>query len=175
MELDEASLMTLNGKLILNTGLSEDAKRSTILRMDRNAKLNVTNGTFSIFYGGDVVIFSNGELTLGNSFINCNCKIRCGKKITIGDGCAISHNVTMMDSDFHILIRNGEEQPRHGSGIEIGNHVWIGSGVMIMKDVHIGDGAVIAAGSLVTKDVPAHALVAGSPAVVIDNNVDWRK
>ena len=175
LELDEASLITLNGRLNLNSSLQEDAQRSTILRMDRNAKLNVTSGTFSVFYGGDIAIFSNAVLTLGNSFINNNCKIRCGKSITIGDDCAISHNVTILDSDFHILIRNGEEMPRHGKGVVIGNHVWIGTGVTILKDVHVGDGAVIAAGSLVTKDVPPNTLVAGSPAVVVVENIDWKK
>lgn len=175
LELDETSLLTLNGKLTLNSGLNEDANRSTILRMDRNAKLTVTNGEFKVFYDGDIVVFSNGVLTLGNSFINSGCKIRCGKQISIGDDCAISHNVTILDSDFHVLIRDGQEHPRHGTGIEIGNHVWIGTGVTILKDVHIGDGAVIAAGSMVTRDIPAHALVAGSPAAVVEENVEWKK
>lgn len=175
LELDEASLLTLNGQLILNDGLKEDAKRSTILRLDRSAQMIVTNGKFNVFYGGDIVVFTGGVLTVGNSFINSNCRIRCGKKITIGDDCVISHNVAILDSDFHVLVKNGEDQPRHGTGVEIGNHVWIGTNVTILKNVHIGDGAVIAAGSLVTKDVPPHALVAGSPAVVIDENVEWKK
>jgi len=175
LELEETSRIILNGELVLNSSLSDDAKRSTILRLDDNAQLIVTNGKFNVFYGGDIVVTENAVLTLGNSFINNNCKIRCGSKITIGDDCAISHNVTILDSDFHVLIRNGVKQPRHGTGVEIGNNVWIGTGVTIMKNVHIGDGAVIAAGSLVNKDVPAHALVAGSPAVVIDENVDWKK
>ena len=175
MELDDASLITLNGKLNLNSGLNRDAGRSTILRLDRAAQLTVTNGAFSVYYGGDIVVFSSGRLTLGNSFINSNCKIRCARSISIGDGCAISHNVTIMDSDFHVMITDGEEQPRYGTGVEIGNNVWIGTGVTILKNVHIGDGAVIAAGSLVAKDVPPHTLVAGTPAVVIKENIDWKK
>lgn len=175
LEMDEVSLMTLNGKLTLNSGLTRDGGRSTILRLDRNAKLTVTGGSCNIFYGGDIVVFTNGSLTIGSSFINSNCKIRCGKKITIGDGCAISHNVTIMDSDFHIMINDGVEQPRYGNGVEIGNNVWIGTGVTILKNVHIGDGAIIAAGALVAKDVPPRCLVAGTPAVVIKENVDWKK
>lgn len=175
LELDDASLITLNGKLVLNTGLSQCAQRSTLLRLDRNAQMVVTNGTFQVFYGGDIVVFANGLLTVGNSYINSNCKIRCGSKITIGDDCAISHNVTIMDSDFHVLIRGGKEQPRHGTGTEIGNHVWIGTRATVLKNVHIGDGAVVAAGSVVTRDVPARALVAGNPAVVVEEDVDWKK
>ncbi len=173
--LDEASLLTLNGKLTLNTGLTEEGGRSTILRLDRNAQLVVTKGEFQVYYGGDITVFTSGVLTLGNSFINNNCKIRCGKSITIGDDCAISHNVTILDSDFHVLIKDGVEQPRHGTGISIGNHVWIGTGVTILKDVQVGDGAVIASGSLVTKDVPSKCLAAGIPAKVIDTDIGWKK
>lgn len=175
LQLDEASLIVLNGKLRLNTGLTEDAGRSTILRMDRNAQIIVNNGEFQVFYGGDISVFQGGVLTLGSSYINSNCKIRCAKSIIIGDDCAISNNVTIMDSDFHILVKDGKEQPRHGTGVSIGNHVWIGVGVTILKNVNIGDGAVIASGSLVTKDVPPRCLVGGVPAKVMDTDIDWKK
>jgi len=175
LELDEASLLVLNGKLTVNAGLTEDAKRSTIIRLDRNAKLEVTNGTFQVFYNGDFVVLTNGVLTLGNSFVNNNCKIRCGKSIIIGDDCAISHNVTIIDSDFHVLVKDGVEQPRHGNGITIGNHVWVGTGATILKNAQIGDGAVIAAGALVIGDIPARCLAAGVPAKVIDTDIEWKK
>lgn len=175
LELEEDSLITLNGELVLNSSLSDDAKRSTIIRLDSEAQLIVTNGKFNVFYGGDIVVEKKAVLTLGNSFINSNCIIRCGNKITIGDDCAISHNVTIMDSDFHVMIIDGEEKPRHGTGVEIGNNVWIGTGVTILENVHIGDGAVIAAGSLVTKDIPARCLAVGSPAVVVEENIEWKK
>lgn len=55
----------------------------------------------------------------------------------------------------------------------IGNNVWIGARVTILKGVHIGDGAVIAAGTIVNKDVPARSLVAGNPMHLICDNVEW--
>jgi len=57
--------------------------------------------------------------------------------------------------------------------IIIGDHVWIGMNVTVLKGVTIGDGAVVAAGSMVTKDVPPHSLVAGVPAKVVKTDVEW--
>ena len=59
--------------------------------------------------------------------------------------------------------------------ISIGNEVWIGNRAMILKGVTIGNGAVIAADSVVTHDVPAYSVVAGNPAKVIKENVVWKK
>ena len=58
--------------------------------------------------------------------------------------------------------------------IKIGNHVWIGQRATVLKGVTIGDGAVIAAGSIVTRDVPPHSLVGGIPAKVLKENVEWK-
>jgi acetyltransferase-like isoleucine patch superfamily enzyme len=57
--------------------------------------------------------------------------------------------------------------------VHIGNHVWIGMNVMILKGVTIGDGAIIAAGSVVNRDVPERCLAGGVPAKVIKENVQW--
>lgn len=142
-------------------------KRSTLLRMDENAKFYV-QGKSSIYYGADIILFKNAKLSIGNSFINSDCKIRCHESITIGDDCAISHDFTVMDSNAHKL--NGE---RGTKPVYIGNHVWIGTRVVILPGVKVGDGAVIAAGSVVNKDVPSNTLVAGVPAKVIKKDVIW--
>ncbi len=174
-ELEDTAQLVLNGKLELNYGLSQDAYKSTMLRMGHHSRLVVTDGVFQVLYGGDITVFSNAELIVGNSYINSYCKIRCGSRIVIGDDCAIAYDVKITDSDFHSMIVDGKETPRRGNGIEIGNHVWIGAGATILKDVRIGDGAVIAAGAVVTKDVPPKALVAGCPAKIIKENVEWKK
>ena len=57
--------------------------------------------------------------------------------------------------------------------IHIGNHVWVGVRAIILKGVTIGDGAIIAAGSVVTRDVPANTLVGGVPAKIIKDNISW--
>lgn len=143
--------------------------RSSILRMDENSCL-IVRGDFSFFYGADVVLFPGAQLTLGSSFINSDCKIRCHHSIVIGDGCAISHDVTIMDSDAHAI--NGEIS--HGD-VVIGNHVWIGTRVVILNGVSVGEGAVVAAGSVVNKDVPPRSLVGGVPARILREDISWSK
>lgn len=151
-----------NNSYVLNNG------RNVILRMDAGSKLNIT-GNASFFYGSDIILFKDATLKIGNSFINSDCKIRCHESITIGDDCAISHDFTVMDSDAHEFNGNRSSRP-----VKIGNHVWIGTRVTVLKGVTIGDGAVIAAGSLVTSDVPAGVLVGGVPAKILKEQVEWR-
>ena len=57
--------------------------------------------------------------------------------------------------------------------VRIGNHVWIGENSMVLKGVAIGDGAVVAASSVVTRDVPPRCLVAGAPAKVVREDIEW--
>jgi len=167
--LSPTSKIKIGGQLKLNYNCIKGNGRTTILRMDDLSKLYINNN-FDVFYGGDIICFKNSVLEIGNGFCNSNVKIRCTKSIKIGKDVAISHDVTIMDSDTHRVIQNDYNNTEP---IVIGNHVWIGSRAMILKGVKIGDGAVIAAGAIVTNDVPSHSLVAGVPARVIKNNIKW--
>ena len=158
----------IDGYLKLNENRIGHNGRSTILRVDDDASM-VVKGSFSFYYGADVLLFPGSKLVLGNnSYINVNCLIRCKEQITIGDNCAIAHNCSMIDSDFHFINGINRTEP-----ICIGNHVWIGMNVTILRGVNIGDNAVVAAGSVVTKSVPPNCLVAGVPAKVIKSDIEW--
>ncbi len=169
MALAPSARIHLGAPLTLGAQCLANYHRGTILRMDDHSVLSVT-GAFRFCYQADIQIFPGGVLTVGKSFFNSNCKIRCRKGITIGSGCVISHDVTIMDSDFHTIV-GAEEQ---GLPVVIGNHVWIGSRVLILKGVKVGDGAVIGSGAVVTKDVPERSVVAGVPARVIKTDVEWK-
>lgn len=159
----------IDGMLQLNQNYRRPNGRSTILRIDDNAEL-IVKGKFDVFYGGDIICFKKSRLIIGSGFCNSNVLIRCTKSIKIGNDVAISHNVTIMDSDAHNIVEYDHKKTKP---VIIGDHVWIGSRAMILKGVKIGDGAVIAAGAVVTKDVPANTLVAGTPARVIKTNIKW--
>ena len=95
------------------------------------------------------------------------------QKIIIGDGCWIAWDVNIIDTDFHSISINGDTGETVKT-VRIGNRVWIGARALILKGVTIGDGAVIAAGSVVTGDIPAGCLAAGVPARVIRERVTWK-
>ena len=168
MVLDPTARLELNGRLILNGNSMGDNGRNSLLRMDQDSRFHV-KGSFKFMYGADIVLFPGSTLTLGsNSFINSDCKIRCHDRITIGDNCAISHDFTVMDSDAHSIMGKERTAP-----VTIGNHVWIGTRVSILKGVTVGDHSVIAAGAVVNKDVPPGCLVGGVPAKVIKTHIEW--
>ncbi len=100
-----------------------------------------------------------------NVFINACCRFQDQGGIEIGDGSLIGHNTTIatLNHDF-----NPDKRANlHPSPVKIGKNVWIGSDCTILPGVEIGDGAVIGAGSVVTKSVPANSIAVGSPARVI--------
>jgi acetyltransferase-like isoleucine patch superfamily enzyme len=95
----------------------------------------------------------------------------CAKEIIIGNGVRIGRNVSIRDWNGEHVIVN-DTYVNH-SPVHIGDHVWLCTGCTIMPGVTIGEGSVVAANATVTKDVPAHALVGGSPAKVIKENIEW--
>ena len=110
-------------------------------------------GKEQITRGNAVFRVEGGELIIGDKcFFNQNVSITCKKKGVIGDRCQIANNVVIVDHD-HAGSENW------GSYVEtpvtIGNDVWIGANVVIMRGTAIGDKAVIGAGSIVKGDIPA--------------------
>ena len=121
---------------------------------------------FSQTVRGEFVAHPGGRIEIGSGvFLNYGASISAHDLVRIGDGCQIGSYAIMMDNDYH---RPGALDVLPDSApIVLGKDVWLGVRVTILKGVTIGDGAVIAAGSVVTKDVPARCVAAGVPARVI--------
>jgi len=100
-----------------------------------------------------------------NVFINSGCRFQDQGGIAIGDGVLIGHNVVLATLNHDIDPRKRSNM--HPGPIVIGKNVWIGANATVVPSVTIGDGAVIAAGAVVTKDVPANVIVGGVPAKII--------
>lgn len=175
INLAKSATITLpeNGSLDINVlNIKRDRIRPCTLWMGENTQL-ISKG-FTMYEGAAIVVVDGGKLTLGhNSYMN-ESLIQCANSITIGDDCAIAGDVLIQDTDFHpILDEKGNEKPI-SKPIMIGNKVWICANAIILKGVTIGDGAIVAAGAVVTKDVPARCVVAGNPAKVVRENVIWK-
>ncbi len=105
-----------------------------------------------------------------NCSIGDRTEIHAGKRVEIRDRVIIAWDCVIMDRDYHSAARGVEER----KPVIIGEKVWIGCRAIILKGVTIGEGAVVAAGSVVTKDVESHSLVAGNPARFIRKVEGWQ-
>lgn len=106
------------------------------------------------------------NLSIGKHvFLNSGCKFQDQGGITIGDGTQIGHNVVLATLNHSLNPANRKDVIP--APIHIGRDVWIGANAVILPGVTIGDGAVIAAGAVVTKNVPENTVAGGVPARVI--------
>jgi acetyltransferase-like isoleucine patch superfamily enzyme len=153
---------TKSGSLIQVSGFP------TISRC-RNTKLIIGNKVMLYDRVNFYLDQPGAEIIIGDrTYINRRTEIMSKISVKIGEDCAISWDVVISDTDYHQIVGTSPTKP-----IVIGDNVWIGCKSTILKGVSIGNGAVVAAGSVVTKDVDPYTLVAGIPAKVIKRDVRW--
>ena len=172
INIDPTARIEINGKLELNERLPQGSTAECTVSLLPNSLVSVS-GNFRFRKNTDVRVGRNAQLVLGSGFLNVGSRIRADKSITIGRGVIISWDCLITDNDGHSLLDENGNITNEPKPIVIGNHVWIGQGCAILKGVTIGDGAVVAAHSVVTKDVPPRSLVAGNPARMVRENVKW--
>lgn len=157
-----------SGILLLGKIWSEHRFMPSEFILRDKAELNI-KGELTIYTGFHLSVNDGARLTIGSGYINTNSNIDCFDSITIGNNVAISSNVTIRDSDNHCMNNQKKSAP-----ILIGDNVWVGVNVTILKGVRIGNGAVIAAGSVVTRHIPENCLAAGIPAKVLKEKITWQ-
>ncbi len=137
--------------------------KTSIKIIGKNSKINISGKLYSL---GPLYLKAEkrGILNIGNNcFFNRNCSVTCFESISIGNNCMFANNLVIVDHDHNIeCIDRGSEYVMRS--INIGNNVWVGANVTILKGVTIGDNAVIAAGAVVTSDVEAGFVYGGVPA-----------
>jgi acetyltransferase-like isoleucine patch superfamily enzyme len=138
------------------------------LRIEGNGKINIGNRV-KIWSHLSITQLSVGDgarLTIGdNTFINTGVIVSVRNAVQIGKNCQIANQVIIMDNDFHGLEER--HKPEHPEPVIIEDDVWLATRCTILKGVKIGRGAVVAAGAVVTRDVPPYTLVGGVPAKII--------
>ncbi len=139
----------------------------------------VFNGSANIGRGSSLSIGPNAKLILGNKFkITAKSSIISsgGKSVIIGENCVLSWGIQIINTDFHkILDKDTLEIINSPNDIVIGDHVWIGLGVTILKGVILPSNCVVAANSTVTACfIAENSIYAGTPAKLVKSNIDWK-
>jgi acetyltransferase-like isoleucine patch superfamily enzyme len=144
------------------------------------SKIRIAGNTF---INAELTVYKHGgEISIGEyCFIGEGTRVWSAKKISIGNRVLIAHNVGIHDCNDHPIdakLRHEHYKSIIHTGhpdnidldereIVIEDDAWIGFGAIILKGITIGKGAIVAAGSVVTKSVPANSIVAGNPAKII--------
>jgi acetyltransferase-like isoleucine patch superfamily enzyme len=127
-------------------------------------------GRFTWIGDGTKIRCHEGAVEIGEKTVmGQECTISAYQRVRIGNECVIADRAMFIDFDHGIVE---VERPIRSQGIykrnvEVGNNVWIGYGACILRGVSVGDNSVIGTNSVVTKDVPANAVVGGIPARII--------
>jgi acetyltransferase-like isoleucine patch superfamily enzyme len=149
--------MSLDGMLFLGGGVKLQIGRRARVRFGRwvwighDTKIRCHEGTVSI---GDKTVLGQ------------ECTISAYQHVSIGEQCILADRVMLIDFDHNVteVERPIRVQGIYKRDVRVGSNVWIGHGAQILRGVTVGDNAIIGAGAVVTKDVPANAVVAGVPA-----------
>jgi acetyltransferase-like isoleucine patch superfamily enzyme len=178
-------LRDLSGKVILadsstgavrigfgDVGIFDQHRSRTIWQVPGRV---VFMGAADIGHGSRISV--TGELVLGKRLtIAAESAIMAQRSVRIGDDVLISWDVLIMDTDAHRIYDATGSQVNPAKPIRIGNSVWLGCRVVILKGAEIADGVVVAAASTVTRSVDTpNAVVGGNPARVIRENIRWRR
>ena len=138
------------------------------LQIGRSGRISF--GRFAWIGAGTKIRCHEGTVEIGSkTVIGQDCTISAYQRVSIGEQCVIADRTMFIDFD-HVV--SDPERPIRLQGIYkrdvvVGSNVWIGYGVQILRGVTVGDNAIVGSGSVVTRDIPANAVAAGSPARVI--------
>lgn len=169
--------VSLEGRVTLGT---PDKKLPVVSRIPvniffgENSEIKLGH-SISIGPGVNILVKDGGKLQIGNStYFTSDTHLEVLNSVVVGSDCAISWGVTIIDDDHHQLLDDRKASSDTACKVEIGNKVWIGCNVTILKGTVIGHNCVVGANSLVKGRFPDNCLIAGNPAKVIRENVRWK-
>jgi acetyltransferase-like isoleucine patch superfamily enzyme len=167
----------LRGRLIVLTLRMRGAIVGRGVRIGRRVHFEIGRGA-TLEIGDRCIIDTNSFVTVADgaslhigrdTFIFHNCDISSASMVRIGEYCSLAPYVTVIDTDHRyeekgrpIRFQGGKAEP-----IVIEDEVWIATRAVVLKGVHIGKHSVVAAGSVVNRDIPSNAVAAGVPAKIV--------
>lgn len=164
----------LQGRVVVKGWLHLEIDKGARVQIGNNVTLNSSNRGYHINMHSPVKLYVEGQgtrITIGDDTrIHGTCLHAC-ERIEIGSKCLIAANTQIFDNSGHDLsfenVANRLNTKGQTKPVVIEDSVWIGANCIILPGVRIGKGSVIAAGAVVTKDVPPMSLAGGNPARVI--------
>jgi acetyltransferase-like isoleucine patch superfamily enzyme len=140
------------------------------LELEVGRRGQIRFGRFVWVGDGTKIRCHEGEVEIGQKTVmGQECTISAYQRVRIGEQCVIADRAMFIDFDHGVVE---VERPIRVQGIykrdvEVGSNVWIGYGACVLRGVRVGDNAIVGTNAVVTKDVPANAVVGGVPARVI--------
>lgn len=151
----------------------------------KNTVITIKGNNNQVFIGKDCLIVDGdlyieddgGTIEIGDGTEICgktHLAVIEGEKITIGQGCLFSSAIVVRTGDSHSILDKDGNRINPSKSVRIGDHVWIGNQVTILKGVIIQKDSVVGSGSLVTKKFfDTNIIIGGSPAKVIKESISW--
>jgi acetyltransferase-like isoleucine patch superfamily enzyme/coenzyme F420-reducing hydrogenase beta subunit len=172
IEISKTAKFDVKGLFLFGYKRLRGSRLESRLLVESGASLDV-QGDYCVYYGADIEVFNNAKLVIkGGGGANINFTCICGDYIEIGKNVQIGRGVTIRDNNGnHYINRSGYKNTRP---VIIGDKAWLCEGCTIMPGVKIGEGAIVGAHAFVTQNVPAHSVVSGNPAQVVDTEVLWK-
>ena len=127
-------------------------------------------GRFVWIGDGTKIRCHEGEVVIGaKTVLGQECTISAYQHVRIGEQCVIADRAMFIDFDHGVVDveRPIRQQGIYKRDVDVGSNVWIGYGACVLRGTRVGDNAIVGTNAVVTKDVPANAVVAGIPARVI--------
>ena len=177
LDLQGDSKIILSGSNNLCIGINKlkGSKAETHVRLNDGAIWNCKNGA-GLFYNTVVEVKNKAVFDTGFFTANGGSVIIAHKSINLGEDVMIGRNVIIYDSDFHTLYDQAGEVCNPPQQVNIENHVWLTSNIIVQKGVTIGQDSLITAYTTVNKDVPAHSIYGGdSVGKTIKDHVEWSR
>jgi acetyltransferase-like isoleucine patch superfamily enzyme len=140
------------------------------LELEIGKRGTIRFGRFSWIGDGTKIRCHEGEVVVGpKTVLGQECTISAYKHVRIGEQCVIADRAMFIDFDHGTVEveRPVRVQGIYKRDVEVGSNVWVGYGACVLRGVRVGDNAVIGTNSVVTKDVPANAVVGGLPARIL--------
>lgn len=149
-----------------------------------NSKIQFWGDNNTIIVGHDCVlkdldlwVSNGGSVEIGhNTHFSGKIHIACieGKKVNIGERCLFSDTITFRTGDSHSILDTDGIRINKAKDINIGDHVWIGQQVIVLKGTTVGSDSIVGTGSLLTgKTFDSNSIIAGVPAQIIKQHVSW--